>query len=705
MLSQRPGIRQHCCASIYLKTLLTLSLCARGLLGWRAPLTRFPQKTTLSRVGAASMSYRGRGRGRGGGGGGGRGEYYKNKYGGGGRGGRGRGDGGGDASSGTGVDFMVSRSAKRSGDAQQLIDSLRRMENRPYPSYKDIEGSWMFSGQRGMPDFVLGVDKIQADPFAAPSRFHVVVPGAVAGFPAEAFSTKVRKVALCDFLTRRFLEAARQDGADQKAGGGGWGGAKGGEITIDEPGQHILERSSVLLHERDGSVEARFTVGMPARGGTGRSICGGWAVEILGKTVPELIRRSLLFSSLDGEALRQHVLSAEDQEVLRGSLRKAGVVGFVINGAILPRESGNSDKPMDASQAIPFTSPPSLEKTFTLPNRGQVTGMGIPPGVTLIVGGGFHGKSTIEVALQVGCYNHIPGDGREFVSVEATAVKVRAEDGRCVNCVDITPFIDNLPFGKSTNQFTTPDASGSTSQATNIIEALEAGCTTLLVDEDTCATNFMIRDLRMQMLVAKEKEPITPFISRVRALYETMKVSSILVIGGCGDYFEVADTVIMMDCYVPKDVTADAKRIAADHTAGGAGGVKRHKTFCDLSGAARVPVDRTYVSRGKVVARSKEKIQFGDFDIDLAGVEQLVEISQTRAVADTLDMLARSGMTKKLPMAELLDFLEAEIDAKGLDAIMPGAFMAKYARPRRFEVAAAINRFREGKIEQVQKPS
>ncbi|CAN0388497.1 unnamed protein product, partial [Ectocarpus fasciculatus] len=206
----------------------------------------------------------------------------------------------------------------------------------------------------------------------------------------------------------------------------------------------------------------------------GRSICGGWAVEILGKTVPELIRRSLIFSSLDGEALRQHVLSAEDQEALRGSLRAGGVVGFVINGAILPRESGNSDRPMDATQAIPFTSPPSLEKSFTLPNRGTVTGMGIPPGVTLIVGGGFHGKSTIEVALQVGCYNHIPGDGREFVSVEASAVKVRAEDGRCVNCVDITPFIDNLPFGKSTDQFTTPDASGSTSQATNIVEALEA---------------------------------------------------------------------------------------------------------------------------------------------------------------------------------------------------------------------------------------
>ncbi|CAN0068636.1 unnamed protein product [Ectocarpus sp. 4 AP-2014] len=354
---------------------------------------------------------------------------------------------------------------------------------------------------------------------------------------------------------------------------------------------------------------------------------------------------------------------------------------------------------MDATKAIPFTSPPSLEKTFTLPNRGTVTGMGIPPGVTLIVGGGFHGKSTIEVALQVGCYNHIPGDGREFVSVEASAVKVRAEDGRCVNCVDITPFIDNLPFGKSTDQFTTPDASGSTSQATNIVEALEAGCTTLLVDEDTCATNFMIRDVRMQMLVAKEKEPITPFISRVRALYETMSVSSILVIGGCGDYFEVADTVIMMDCYVPKDVTAEAKRIAADDTVGGGGGVKRHKTF-HLTGGARVPQARTYASRGKVVARSKDKIQYGDVDIDLGGVEQLVETSQTRAVADALDMLARSAMARKLPVKDLLDFLEAEMDAKGLDALMPGAFMAKYARPRRFEVAAAINRYREGKVEQ-----
>ncbi|CAM9329548.1 unnamed protein product [Choristocarpus tenellus] len=481
-------------------------------------------------------------------------------------------------------------------------------------------------------------------------------------------------------------------GVDQRTESGGWSGAKGGEITIDQPGQHVLERSSVVVHDRDGAVEARFTIAMPARG---RSICGQWAAEILGQNLAGLVGESLLFHSLDGAALRAHILSVEDQEALRGSLRKAGVVGFVANGAILPRESGNSDRPMDASKAVRFKSPPSLEKVFNLPNKGVVKGMGIPPGVTLIVGGGFHGKSTLEVALQVGCYNHIPGDGREFVAVEASAVKVRAEDGRCVNAVDISPFIDNLPFGKSTKDFSTPDASGSTSQATNIVEALEAGCTTLLVDEDTCATNFMIRDLRMQILVAKEKEPITPFISKVRALYDSMNVSSILVIGGCGDYFEVADTVIMMDCYAPKDVSEEAKRIAREHRMG-AGAIASHPLFG--SQASRKPSSNSYTCQGKLVARGREKIQYGEVDIDLSGVEQLVEISQTRAIGDAMNVLARTAMPQRLTVPQLLDFLEAELDAKGLDALMPGAYIANYARPRRFEVAAALNRYREGEV-------
>eukprot|EP00438_Fugacium_kawagutii_P004327 Skav220059 [mRNA] locus=scaffold1709:61262:63212:- [translate_table: standard] len=206
-----------------------------------------------------------------------------------------------------------------------------------------------------------------------------------------------------------------------------------------------------------------------------------------------------------------------------------------------------------------------MEVSITLPHAGTVTGMGITRGVSVIVGGGFHGKSTLLHALQLGIYNKVPGDGREHVVCEPSAVKIRAEDGRSVKCTDISPFINNLPFGKlavmgtmalwkATTEFSTGDASGSTSQAANIIEALEVGAMSLLVDEaprrqtdDTCATNFMIRDEKMKALVAPDKEPITAFVRKVRPLFEELGVSTILVVGGSGDFFTVADAVIMMD--------------------------------------------------------------------------------------------------------------------------------------------------------------
>ncbi len=237
-----------------------------------------------------------------------------------------------------------------------------------------------------------------------------------------------------------------------------------------------------------------------------------------------------------------------------------GLVAFIANGAILPRESGVSEKPLTQG-ALPFLAPPSLEIEVELPNQGKIKGLGIKKGITLITGGGFHGKSTLLKALERGIYNHIPGDGREGVVTLESAVKIRAEDGRFIASTDISPFISNLPFNLDTQKFSTPNASGSTSQAANIIEALESKSKLLLLDEDTCATNFMIRDKRMQTLIHKEDEPITPFIDRVKELYTSFGVSTILVLGGCGDYLEVADTVIMMKNYKPLDVTLPAKKI------------------------------------------------------------------------------------------------------------------------------------------------
>nr|BFF22223.1 hypothetical protein GCM10025732_01880 [Glycomyces mayteni] len=215
---------------------------------------------------------------------------------------------------------------------------------------------------------------------------------------------------------------------------------------------------------------------------------------------------------------------------------------------------------------MPFRSPDSLAVEVELPHAGRVRGMGIAPGVTLIVGGGFHGKSTLLRALESGVWDHVPGDGRDFVVADRGAVKVRAEDGRAVTGVDVHAFVDHLPSGDDTRHFSTENASGSTSQAAAIVESLEAGARVLLIDEDTAATNLMIRDARMQELVAKDREPLTPLVDVVRSMADEHGVAVVLVMGGSGDYMDVADRVVLMDAYVPEDVTERAKALAAKPT-------------------------------------------------------------------------------------------------------------------------------------------
>jgi predicted ABC-class ATPase len=301
------------------------------------------------------------------------------------------------------------------------------------------------------------------------------------------------------------------------------------------------------------------------------------------------------------------------------------------------------------------------------------------------------------------------GDGRELVITDATAVKIRAEDGRFIDHVDISPFIDNLPYDKPTTAFCSCDASGSTSQASNIQEALEAGCSTLLVDEDTCATNFMIRDERMQALIRPDKEPITPFISKVRSIYSSLGTSSVLVIGGCGEYFDVADQVIMMDAFVPHDVTDRAKDISAQFSA------SKPTTNSSLalkseSSSFPAPTERFVsnilsASQGdvKISVRNRFLIQVGDLDLTLSAVEQLCDTSQTRAIADILVYLSKvvAHSPKKQSMSSVLNQLEEAFDASGLDVLFsPDRLRGNCARPRRFEIASAINRLRSANFSQ-----
>ena len=578
---------------------------------------------------------------------------------------------------------------------EDLRRTLLRIDGRGYKAYGDVRGSW-----RGG-DLELHVDRVQGDPFAAPSKLRLRRSREATGLPVGLDTTRVRRIALADVLARVAARAAQ--------GGKRRGSGRSGAIRIDAGGQQVLERTAVRIE--DDFVELRLEVGLPARG---RRVLGREAEDLLCEDLVDLADATLRWEALDQHAVEEFVDCIDNQEHLRAQLAGAGLVAFVADGAILPRESGASDRPLEAASATPFRAPDSLAVELALAHpiagphgpRHRLRGLGIPRGVTLIVGGGYHGKSTLLAAIERCVYPHVPGDGREACVSDPGLVKIRAEDGRRVERVDISGFIDGLPRERSTHAFRSDDASGSTSQAANIVEALEVGASGLLLDEDTCATNFMVRDARMQALVAAEHEPITPLLERVREIAER-GVSTVLVMGGCGDYFEVADRVIAMHDFLPRDASAEARRIAAETPS-----PRRREATRPLGEPReRIPVATSIdASRGrrevKIDVRERDAIGFGEETLDLRGVTQLVDRSQLRAVGHALYLAARRCMAADRPLARVVAELESILDAEGLDALDPwrrgDQHPGDFARPRRFEIAAALNRLRGVEMRQLE---
>jgi len=548
----------------------------------------------------------------------------------------------------------------RNQDLRRTVSSL---DGKSYGAYKSLKGSY------DMGNFTLSIDRIQSDPYAPPSLMRVILDRKTAGIPPELLDDAQGRLAMSDFLMREFHATTRES-----------------SISIGWPAQAILERTNIRISER--TIEARITVQLPAGG---RRIHGHAAARMLTEDLPDAVDQALLYRNLDGDAATAQVTLLRDQEALRGQLADLGLVAFVGNGAILPRQAGNSDLPLEQG-ATPFTSPKSLEVSITLPSGRTVTGMGIPEGIVVIIGGGYHGKSTLLHAIEQGVYPHIAGDGREWVITRADATTIRAEDGRPVTGVDISPFINNLPSGADTRSFVTANASGSTSQAANLMEAVTAGASTLLIDEDTSATNFMIRDERMQQLIPAKDEPITPFVQRVRPLFTEKGVSTILVAGGSGAFFDVADYVIAMNSYVPSDVTSAAHELADyDPTA---------QTSSKVFGPEpQRRLRRQQLERKPAKAAGTNAIRYGKQEVDLSAVTQLVDAAQVSGLAHTFDMIMEWSDGHS-DLAELVDDVCREMDVQGIDALSPhNGHPGLYARPRRQEIFAAVNRYRRLELE------
>ncbi len=565
---------------------------------------------------------------------------------------------------------------------EYLRNDLRRIDGRGYPAYKDLRGNCYISSDA---TFELHIDHVQGDPFAAPSHIRIRLAHSITAFPDWSHSSKSRRIALENYLAHIVANACRK--FSSQAGSG-----KSGLIDIDAPCQEVIARTALLY--LDEAIEVRLNLGLPARG---RRIAGREAARILCDDLHQMALETLIFDQLDKDEIQSAVETNEDADALRDQLKNHKLLAFVADGSILPRRSGIDQRPLDSDSAVPFQAPSSLAVTLDTPNRGTITGLGIPEGITLIVGGGFHGKSTLLNALERGVYNHRPQDGREFVVTRPDAVKIRAEDGRSISGVDISPFINNLPHQNDTTAFSTENASGSTSQAANIIEALESGADTLLIDEDIAATNFMIRDQRMQELVEADKEPITPFVSKVRALFSDLGVSSILVMGGSGDYFPVADRVICMDHYLPEDLSTKAKQIAEKYQTSF---VDECKTFGSPSRRCPHPASidpRRGRREVSVKSRDIHQIQFGEQDIDLSALTQIVSSSQTRAIGAALVYARQESIIDgKNGLTEILDLICTKIETN-LDSLSQG-YRGDLAVFRRHELAAALNRLRTLKV-------
>lgn len=422
-----------------------------------------------------------------------------------------------------------------------LYQKIRSLQGKNYGLYKSLaDKTWDFG------DFVLEFLHVQGDPYAPASRVMIKSSLQMLGFSGEWSSTFERRLALSDYLYRRLSAVVREKFPGKDAA-----------VVFDSAGPEMLVRNALWVD--NGELRACLQVRLP---GDGRKIQAEDAAEILTMVLPDLVSAALYNSGesktdgVEPELVEHYRVLAERKEIL-SQLEERGLCAFVPDGAVLPRASGLSELPMEG--AVPFVSPAEMA-VMLVANGREIRGMGIPKGITVISGGAFHGKSTLLQALTKAVYPHVPGDGREGIVVSESAVRVGVEDGRSVRGTDLSQFVRDLPGGISTKNFTTACASGSTSEAANLMEAMEAGSDVFLIDEDSSAVNFLIRDVRVRKLLGDDREPLIPLTDRIR---EIQGRSFILVAGACGDFLDLADNIIVMASYKAECARINGKNLAA----------------------------------------------------------------------------------------------------------------------------------------------
>lgn len=566
---------------------------------------------------------------------------------------------------------------------KDLKEKFQKIDHRGYLAYKEIKGTYQFK------NYIFVIEHVQGDPFASPSQVKIIVNNKNTKIPNKYFDRNHRRIAVQDYLLRK-LEILTLKNSFKIKGSG-----KSGLISVSHCGPEILERSACQICSKNGDVMIRMEIGFPANG---RTINAKGLEIIVFEILPEMINTTVAYKNINKEELDNVIQLADNQFFIRNYLKKEELVAFIADGSVLPRESGISSKPL--KNAVKFKTPESMKIKIGLPDGSTICGIGIKRGVTLVVGGGYHGKSTLLESFEKGVYDHIAGDGREYVFTDITAVKVRSEDGRSIAGIDISMFINNLPNKKDTIFFETENASGSTSQAANIIEAIEADCKVLLIDEDTSATNFMIRDKLMQLVVTEDKEPITPYIDRIRDLYEIYGISSILVVGSSGEYFDKADSIIQMDEYRAYDITENVKELSKKYK-------KFEKEKSDKTSFIKAMIFNRTILPYKEWCKEQIKIKVNNIDclrinkddIDTRYLEQLVDKEQLRAIGYIIVYINKHIFENKNNFQNLINKAYKELEVNGFDRILEDKFIpCNLAMPRKQEIFMCMNRFRNIRV-------
>lgn len=559
---------------------------------------------------------------------------------------------------------------------------LARIDGTAFDNYQQL-----LNVTFGGPEFRLRMVHIQGSPGAHPASVgHLIISKSQFGPIDRHISNEARRLAAADFLLRAFQSAITAH-AGRNRGAQGSGSFQ--PLTL--PPQ-VLWRNLVAFHPKE--IRVAFHISLP--GSQNNQVLGDQAALMLITDLSVIVQR-LKESAADGDRLNRHCDVVEDWTVLQNMLSSLGLIAFIGDGAILPRGSGVSQAPL-VPGAVRFQAPDRLAVQLALPNAGLTRGLGIRPGVNVIIGGAFHGKSTLVDALAKGVYPHIPSDGRERVVTHREAVFICAEEGRAVSGLDISGFIDNLPGKVDVRRFRTQNASGSTSQAAAIVEAVQAGAKLLLIDEDSSAANFLGKDLEMRRLTPED--PVTPLLDRARELYERYGVSTLIAAGGSSEYIAIARQVIAMRNYLPVCMNADVLQLdlPAPEKPAVPLRISDNRLLLtenfDPSYQAR-RLDKRIAVRIKPLRLQERILEFGNAQLDLTRLSALVDPHQVLAVGFALLLARNKLLSTPLSPTDLATELEEMISKQGLDILAAGADRPLFlARPRRLELAGAINRHR-----------